>query len=148
MLDTVRAYGEERLEELDEARWLRVRYRDHYLRLAKQAERSWAGGSRQVSWYMRMMDEHPHLRASMELCLAEPAEIERGLDLAASLWFLWHACGLTGEGAHYLDRALLASRRPRRSAAAPSGCAPSWPPPRVTSRWRRAARPDARTRRR
>ncbi|GAA2395273.1 hypothetical protein GCM10010404_60890 [Nonomuraea africana] len=40
--------------------------------------------------------------------------MERGLDLAASLWFLWHACGFTGEGAHYLDRALKASRRPSR----------------------------------
>lgn len=112
MLDTIRAYGEERLEELGDGSWLRSRYRDHYLGLAKRAERSWAAGSRQVYWYEQMMNEHSHLRAGMEHCLAEPAEIERGLDLAASLWFLWHGCGMTGEGAHHLDRALAASRRP------------------------------------
>ncbi|MEU4718000.1 tetratricopeptide repeat protein [Nonomuraea dietziae] len=114
LLDTIRAYGAERLEALDETAWLCSRHRDYYLDLARQAERSWSKGSRQVYWYLRMVVEHPNVMASMEHCLATPHEIERGLDLAASLWFLWHACGFTGEGAHYLDRALKASRRPSR----------------------------------
>ncbi|MEU7003423.1 tetratricopeptide repeat protein [Nonomuraea sp. NPDC046570] len=114
MLDTIRAYGRERLKDLDETSWLTARYRDYYLDLAKRAERSWSQGSRQVYWYDQMMREHSHLRAVMEHCLSDQAGIELGLDLAASLWFLWHGCGLTGEGGHFLDRALKASRRPSR----------------------------------
>ncbi|SDM32970.1 ATP-binding protein [Allokutzneria albata] len=105
LLDTLRAYGLDRLRQADEETVLLRRHRDHYLRLAKQFEANWCG-PRQVSWRHRLKREHANLRAAMDFCLSHRAEHRAGLALAGTLRSYWYACGSVREGRHYLDRLL------------------------------------------
>jgi non-specific serine/threonine protein kinase len=105
LLDTIREYGRDWLEELGERRLLLTRHRDHYLRLARRCDAEWCGPG-QLAWRARLCREHANIRAALDFCLAEPDEVRVGVDLAGTLWVLWAACGFAREGRHYLDRAL------------------------------------------
>ncbi|WP_283138018.1 ATP-binding protein [Rhizohabitans arisaemae] len=120
LLDTVREYGQEWLERLGERDLLLTRYRDYYLRLARRGEQAWSG-PRQVHWFIRMRHEHANLRAALDHCIGDPRHTSAGLDLAASLWYMWVACGLSKEGRHFLERALAASPQP-----SPARCKALW----------------------
>ncbi|MGW1888103.1 AfsR/SARP family transcriptional regulator [Streptomyces sp. NPDC001970] len=111
ILDTMREYGAERLHRRGEQERLRLRHRDHYAELAHRIEDDWFG-PRQPAWRQRAMHEHANIRSALEFCLARPEEHLTGLDLAASLWWFWTACGLLMEGRHYLDRLLGLSAEP------------------------------------
>ncbi|RJL34306.1 ATP-binding protein [Bailinhaonella thermotolerans] len=120
LLDTLRDYGAEWLGQLGETDAMHRRHRDHYMRLAKQAEEAWSGPD-QIIWFARMRREHANLRASLDFSLNTPGEEKHALDMLAALWFLWMACGLPKEGRHYLDRALNACRQP-----SPERCKALW----------------------
>ncbi|GAA3201712.1 ATP-binding protein [Actinocorallia longicatena] len=109
MLDTVREYGEDWLVSLGDDLQLLSRHRDHYLRLARRFDRDW-GGPEQLVWFDRMHAEFPNLRAALDFCLAEPAELDAGRELAVRLRFFWGAFGMVREGAYYLDRILASDR--------------------------------------
>ncbi|MFJ9119548.1 ATP-binding protein [Streptomyces sp. NPDC102394] len=104
MLDTIREYGGQWLRAIGEEVTLRRRHRDHCLLLARRAEDAWLGPD-QYAWHERTTAEHDNLRAALEFCLEEPAG-RTATELAWTLWFFWHCCGFTREGAHYLERAL------------------------------------------
>ncbi|MBZ4017318.1 ATP-binding protein [Streptomyces purpurogeneiscleroticus] len=110
MLDTLREYGAGWLRRLGEEDALRRRHRDHYLRLARAGEAAWIGPD-QFAWSDRMNAEHDDLRVALEFTLAE-SEGRTALELAGTLWFVWHGCGFPKEGRHYLERALAADPRP------------------------------------
>ncbi|GHH64919.1 hypothetical protein GCM10017673_08410 [Streptosporangium violaceochromogenes] len=105
LIDTLRQYGEEWLKKLGETDRVRERHRDYYLQLAKQSEDAWSG-ARQVYWYLRMRREHDNIRVALDHCLNVPGQMQNGLRLLSSLWFMWVACGLAREGRLYLERAL------------------------------------------
>lgn len=113
LIDTLRQYGEEWLDKLGETETLRRRHRDYYLKLAERGEHAWSG-PRQVHWFVRMSQEHDNIRVAVDYCLSHPGDANVGLELLASLWFLWVACGFAREGVHYLERALRASPRPSK----------------------------------
>ncbi|WP_245879315.1 LuxR family transcriptional regulator, partial [Streptomyces reticuliscabiei] len=46
-----------------------------------------------------------------------PEDARAGLRLAGTLWFHWYACGASGEGRYWLDRALEANPGPSRERA-------------------------------
>ena len=113
LIDTLRNYGKEWLDKLEETNGVRRRHRDYYSQLAERGEHAWSG-PRQVYWFGRMRQEHDNIRAALDYCLAEPREARTGLELLSSLWFMWVACGFAREGRLYLERALRACTEPSK----------------------------------
>ncbi|GAA0820259.1 ATP-binding protein [Streptosporangium amethystogenes subsp. fukuiense] len=111
LIDTLRQYGEEWLDKLGERDRIRERHRDYYLQLASRSEDAWSG-ARQVYWYVRMRHEHDNIRVALDYCLRTPGEVQSGLKLLSSLWFMWVACGLAREGRLYLEKTLELARQP------------------------------------
>jgi len=105
MLETIRQYGEEKLEEQGELGTCRRRHRDWYAELAARAEGDWIS-PRQLEWAARLRREHPNLRAALEFSVADPGEAAAGMRIASALEQHWVAWGMMSEGRHWLDRAL------------------------------------------
>ena len=117
LLDTVRQFGLERLQDSGEEHTVRLRHRDWFLRLAERGEAEWFG-AHQVEWFQRLRREHANLRVALNTCLSEDGESRAGLHMAATLWFYWLACGFVAEGCHWVERALELDTRPSSERAA------------------------------
>ncbi|MFD7010625.1 protein kinase [Rhodococcus jostii] len=106
MLETVRAYGREKMQERGDYIALRRRHRDWCERLAIEAETEWIS-SRQLALISRLGREQPNIREALEFCVSNSPEV--GLRIAAALYPFWLSQGLFSEGRRWLDR-LLAYR--------------------------------------
>jgi predicted ATPase/DNA-binding SARP family transcriptional activator len=115
MLEPVRQYARERLEEGGMVEWLRGRHAGYYLKLAEEPGGEDADprmkGSPPVAWLKRMGTEHANLRAALGWSLDTDAE-ELGLRLAVALWWFWHTLGTLIEGRRYLEGAVSNSSSP------------------------------------
>ena len=116
MLEPVRQYGLERLEESGEAEQVRKRHARFFLALAEEAETELVRGPLGV-WMERLGREHSNFRAALSWALdpegAQPeGRAEQGLRLAAALGRggFWGAYGLA-EGLGWLERGLLSSSK-------------------------------------
>src|SRR5439155_4112258 len=97
MLEPLREYALEKLEESGERDLILRRHALYYLHMTEQAVHSLAsGGTEQVSWYRRLDAEVDNLRAALDWCLdqaesgrneaSEPlAPAQMGLRLVAAL---------------------------------------------------------------
>jgi non-specific serine/threonine protein kinase len=108
MLEPVRQFGREKLEESPEAPEVLRRHAEHYLALAETAEPELLGAN-QGRWLRRLRTEFGNLRGALSWSL-EPGDeegerAELRLRLAAALWWFW---GLEGfeEGKRWLQTAL------------------------------------------
>ncbi|HET8632119.1 MAG TPA: hypothetical protein VFL91_32230, partial [Thermomicrobiales bacterium] len=114
MLETIREYAGERLDEGGEVEAVRARHAAHYLALAERAEPHLWGGADQRAWVARLDTERDNLRAALGWA-EERGEAELGLGLVAALGRFWFIDGRTSEGRDRLERALAAA--PLGSAA-------------------------------
>jgi hypothetical protein len=105
MLETIRQYGQEKLEEQGEVDIWRRRHRDWYAELAARAEGDLIS-PRQLEWASRLRREQPNFRAALELSVADPGEAAAGMRIASALDQEWVARGTLSEGCHWLARAL------------------------------------------
>ncbi|KAF0960907.1 protein kinase domain-containing protein [Rhodococcus sp. T7] len=106
MLETLREYGREKLEQDGTLPDLRRRHHSWYRQFARQAESEWIG-PRQVAWLARLEREQPNLREAMEYGLSTAADsADAGLEIATALYPFWVSRGLLREGRRWLDRAL------------------------------------------
>jgi predicted ATPase len=103
MLETIREYAAERLDDAGEAEELRRRHADHVLALAEKA-RPELHGPGQKEWVWRIEAERDNVRAALGWALdgEDPA---LGLRLAAALGHFWWGRG-PGEGLAWLERGL------------------------------------------
>jgi predicted ATPase/DNA-binding SARP family transcriptional activator len=125
MLEPIRQYGQERLEEGGEAERVRERHTEYYLQLAEGEATEEADprvrGARPVAWFKRMESEHANLRAALSWALDKHAELhgggaaELGLRMAVALFWFWHTLGSLTEGRMYLERALSSRSSPTTS---------------------------------
>ena len=106
LLETVRHYARQRLEQAGEQERLDARHRAHYLWLAEELEptsdspdarRLLGGESDEFRWALRT---------------ALRAEPDVALRIAAALWRFWHDRGDLTEGARWLGAALGAAPEP------------------------------------
>lgn len=137
LLETIRKYGQARLAESGEAEGLLRRHRDFFLALAERTASGWFGPGQEEALAL-MRAEHGNFRVALEFgAEAQPAAMEaapagpgnpepdppeRGvadhadaqamLRLAAALRFHWCADGFLGEGRRHFDRLLAASPEP------------------------------------
>jgi tetratricopeptide (TPR) repeat protein len=103
MLETVREYAAERLEESGEAGDIRQRHARFYLALAEEAESKFFGRE-SVAWLDRLEAEHDNLRAALAWSIEEDVEV--GLRLAGALGEFWYRRGYRQEGRDWLAEAL------------------------------------------
>ncbi len=111
MLETIRAYAAERLEQSGEADELRRRHAEHFLALAERAEPDLLRGASGKQWPERLEREHDNLRATLDHFEAS-GETERALRLSGALSEFWVARGHLVEGRRRLESALAADDRP------------------------------------
>ncbi len=104
LLETVRQYGWDRLQESGEAADVRRRHRDWFLALAEQAFERLRGPEQQV-WLERLTAEHDNLRAALGWSQADLDNPEKGPRLATALFYFWFLHGHWSEGRRWLDTA-------------------------------------------
>jgi tetratricopeptide (TPR) repeat protein len=106
LLDTVRDYGRQRLDQTGESHQLRRRHCDWYRQLAHDAEAGWFS-ARQVQWLDRVQRELPNLREALDFSISEGGQ--DALDFAADLYQFWFLRGPFNEARRWLDRVLAAA---------------------------------------
>ncbi len=107
LLETIRAYGGERLEEAGETAELRRSHARFYLGLAERAEPELTGPGQQ-DWLARLAAERADLRSAIEWSLSH-GQAELALRLAGALVLFWRVHCHFSEGRELLDAALSAS---------------------------------------
>jgi predicted ATPase/DNA-binding winged helix-turn-helix (wHTH) protein len=88
MLETVRQYALERLDECGEADVARGRHVAHFIAMAEEAERHVRGPDQDL-WMGRYKQEHENLVAALTWCCAAPLDPQCGLRLAAATGYYW-----------------------------------------------------------
>jgi tetratricopeptide (TPR) repeat protein len=116
LMETVRQYARDRLEETEEGSPFRTQHRDYFLALAEEAEPLLTGPD-QAQWLNRLETEHDNLRAALAWCETKADRSEAGLRIAGALWRFWAVRGHFCEGREYLDRALGRAGTQERTAA-------------------------------
>jgi predicted ATPase/class 3 adenylate cyclase len=114
MLETIREYAAERLQESGEPDELRHRHAEHFLALAEEAEPHLPADRRQ--WFERLDHEHDNLRTAFDW-FESSSEIQDALRLAGALSRFWFTRGHLLEGRRRLDSALRADERPTPARA-------------------------------
>ncbi|MFK3731368.1 ATP-binding protein [Streptomyces sp. NPDC088090] len=125
MLETVRAYGQERLARSGRARQALTRHRAWYLGLAARAGSAY-GTPAEAGWLRRLRAEHSNLRQIVTA--PPPADESPEVVLRASLGFWLH--GLTsaevGETAGWMRRILERHPSPASPDATTTWCRAAW----------------------
>jgi predicted ATPase/class 3 adenylate cyclase len=109
MLETIREFAEERLDESAEAEAVRRLHGAHFLQLGEEASAQLEGGEHQAAWLTRLEQEHNNLRSALTFWRCEP---HSQLALAAAVWNFWYGHGHWHEGRGWLEEGLAASSRP------------------------------------
>ena len=104
LLEPVRQYALERLEESGEAEAAKRAHAEYFLALSEEAEPELLG-PREAEWYDRLEEEHDNIRAALSRAL-EGADPELGLRLAGAIWWFWHRHGHLRDGLRWLEGAL------------------------------------------
>jgi tetratricopeptide (TPR) repeat protein len=116
MLEPVRQYARERLEESGEAQATKRAHAEYFLALAEEAEpRLWGPGDK--AWFDRLGAEHDNMRAALSWTV-EHEEAELALRLGGALRWFWRARGYYGEGRRWLEQALSEEGRTSTGARA------------------------------
>ncbi|WP_172383300.1 LuxR C-terminal-related transcriptional regulator [Streptomyces sp. MNP-20] len=111
LLDTIRAYGGERLDDpdgrgrADDAVSVRERHFAHYQELG---QRLWDEllTPAQAALYREAREAVADLRAALGYAFATPERAPQGLWLAAQLAPFWRAVGTLSEGRYWIDKGL------------------------------------------
>jgi predicted ATPase/DNA-binding XRE family transcriptional regulator len=104
MLETIREFGGEQLEDRDEAGPARHRHAGVYLALAEQAAPALAGPDA-AAWLARLDDEHDNLRAALGWA-CDQGDRPAALRLAGALGRFWVQRGHLSEGRRWCAAAL------------------------------------------
>ena len=113
MLETVRAYAVELLEQSGEAENVRQRHAAHLATVVESAAKE-LRGPRQMAWLERLDRELANIRSSLGFLTrrAEAGDVaatEQGLRLGAQLWWYMHVRGTYAETREWLRPLLRAS---------------------------------------
>jgi predicted ATPase len=111
LLETIREYASEKLEESGEAKELHDRYAGHFLALAEEAEPHLRAESEE--WPDRLEREHDNLRAALD----ELSDDERAMRLAGAIYRFWYMKSHLAEGLHRLETVLATGDDPSPARA-------------------------------
>lgn len=108
MLETIREYAGELLEQSDERDEVRDRHLRFFLDLVERAEPKLTGPD-QRRWYDRLAIEQDNVRAALAYA-CERRDGERALMLAGTVWRFWWTHGYIGEASVWYGRAFSIGR--------------------------------------
>ena len=114
MLETIREYATERLEQSGEAGQVRRRHAEHFLAFAEEAEPDLPLSPREL--LDRLDRDHDNLRVALEW-FQSAGETQGALHLAGALWRFWYLRGHLTEGRRRIEAALAADERPTAGRA-------------------------------
>jgi tetratricopeptide (TPR) repeat protein len=106
MLETIREFALERLEDSGDGEDMRGRHAAYFLELAELAKPE-LRASRSPLWFDRLQAEHDNVRAVLGDAL-EHGQADVALRLGDAVWFFWMARGYWSEGRRWLEAALAA----------------------------------------
>jgi predicted ATPase/class 3 adenylate cyclase len=106
MLETIREYAAERLEEAGQAEAQRAAHAGHYLAFAKRAAPELRRSAAAV-WVGRLERDHDNVRAALRWALGS-GEHETALRLAVAVLMFWYTRGYLTEGRRWLDAGMAA----------------------------------------
>ena len=115
MLETIRQYGCEKLQEAGEQDWVSQRHLDYYLRFAETSDRELRGPT-SLEWTRRLERDYDNLRAALMWSLGTSQAVEQGVQLANSLHWCWDRLGYWHEARFWLERTLVQSQALGRTA--------------------------------
>src|SRR5439155_4154871 len=104
MLETIREYAVERLEESGDRGALRSRHAEWYLELAQRAN-SEIYRAEALHWLDRLEAEHANVRLAIDRALAD-GDAVGALRLTGAVWRYWAIRGHWTEGRRLLEAAL------------------------------------------
>jgi tetratricopeptide (TPR) repeat protein len=116
MLETIREYASEQLEESGEAEELSRRHTEHFLALAEAAEPYLLSSAGPREWLDRLEHEHDNMRAALDR-LEEAADGERLLRFAGALCRFWYIRGHVAEARRRLETVLRMYEAPTAARA-------------------------------
>jgi predicted ATPase/class 3 adenylate cyclase len=122
MLETIRAYAQEKLGAAGEATDLRDRQLAFYVQLAERAEPG-LRGPEQTTWLELLKAERTNLRAA--LSWSHDRDLPAGLQLAGALWWYWYVSGYVSEGFAALETLIGVARQVAAPEDAPIAGVPS-----------------------
>ena len=96
MLQTIREFAGDRLEQSGESEPIRNRHADAFSSLATSAAPN-LFGEQGKTWLDRLELDHDNFRAALDWCVGQN-DAERASELAASLWRFWQMRGHLHEG--------------------------------------------------
>jgi len=119
LLESVRMYCRERLEDVGETEQFYSRHLAYFLQLGEEAECHLTGAGQQ-EWLDRLDAEHENLRTALDNVRlrdvgwveSRPSGIhplEAGLRLCGALWRFWYTRGYLAEGRQRLGKALASA---------------------------------------
>jgi non-specific serine/threonine protein kinase len=109
LLETVRQYAGEKLQESGNARSSHDRHLAYFLLYAEKAEPH-IFRSEERDWANRLEIEHDNLRAALRWSL-ESDQATAGLQMAGALAWFWHNNGHLREGSQWLEKMLTSDNR-------------------------------------
>ncbi|MDP9257877.1 MAG: AAA family ATPase [Actinomycetota bacterium] len=104
MLQTIREYALERLEEGDDAERMRLGHADFFVSQAETAQRQ-LRGPEQETWFRSLLAEQDNLRAALGWAVSRQESVI-ALRLATALEIFWRRRGQYEEGARWFDSVL------------------------------------------
>jgi len=105
MLDTMREYARDKLNDAGESERVQRRHFDFFLNLAAAAEPKLLRGRDQASWLDRLESERDNLRAALEWA-STSNQISAAMQLATALGSFWNERGYFQEGRQWLEAGL------------------------------------------
>jgi len=103
MLETIRQYGQEKLQAASENNEMRTRHLEFFLQLAEQAEPKLLT-AKQKTVFAELDAEYGNLRSALEWAMR--ADTVKALRLAVALGQFWEVRGYIGEGRIAIEQAL------------------------------------------
>src|SRR5215204_4829214 len=104
LLDTIRQYALEKLEQSDEIEDVKRAHAEYFLALAEEVEPQLIG-PREAEGFERLEEELDNVRAALSWA-SERGEAEFGLRLGGALMSFWSSPRHFGEGRGWIERAL------------------------------------------
>ncbi|HEV2656856.1 MAG TPA: AAA family ATPase, partial [Ktedonobacteraceae bacterium] len=116
MLETVREYALDCLEENGEIEDIRRTHALYYLTLAEEISPHVRRGGQQLRWLRILTEEQENLRAALGF-LVEHREGELAVQLSGALWWYWVNRGYFSEGRSFLAASLGLPHEGKRTRA-------------------------------
>jgi non-specific serine/threonine protein kinase len=107
MLETIRQYGQEKLQDSQEYMALRMHHLEYFLQFTETAT-SRLLGVEQKKWFMELDADYENIRAALEYAME--VDIKRAARLTVILGPYWEVRGRITEGRRAVERALVKSK--------------------------------------